>query len=149
MQVVSLLRKRFRSMNQKDVEHSLYWMSLIILPVVLLVYFAVYRISLLTGLKTMTQCMLKTMTGIPCPGCGGTRAVECLFRGEIFSSIYYNAFATYSVIVYLLFFITQTLQRITKGRIKGMKYRNGYIYAAILILGVQYLLKIFVPCYRI
>lgn len=143
------IRKWFQGINQKDTEHGLYWLSFIILPVVAAVYFLIYMIADITGAKSMTQCMLKTLTGIPCPGCGGTRALVCLFHGKVISGIYYNAFAIYCVVVYAVFMISQTLQRLSRGRVKGMKYRNGYIWTAILILFVQYLMKLFVPGYDV
>lgn len=149
MKVGNKVKRWFRSLDEKEVEHSLYWLSLLILPLVFLTYLAIYQIAEITGMKSMTQCMLKELTGIPCPGCGGTRAVWHLFHGRIFSSLYYNAFATYAVIVYGVFFATQTLQRITRGRIKGMKYRDGYLIAAGVVLVCQYLLKLLIPRYRI
>lgn len=35
-------------------------------------------------------CPFKALTGIPCPGCGGTRAVQHIFRGEILEALYMN-----------------------------------------------------------
>lgn len=149
MRLGNKIKHWFWAINQKDVEHSLYWLSILLIPVVIFTYAAIYQIAEFTGMKSMTTCMLKSITGIPCPGCGGTRSVLCLIHGRIFSSLYYNAFATYTVIVYGIFLITQTLQRLTKGRIQGMKYKDGYIIAAVVILVCQYLLKLIIPGYQI
>jgi hypothetical protein len=35
-------------------------------------------------------CPFKTITGIPCPGCGGIRATKCLLSGEILNALYIN-----------------------------------------------------------
>lgn len=34
-------------------------------------------------------------TGLYCPGCGGTRAVKALLRGQIGMSLYYHPFVLY------------------------------------------------------
>lgn len=144
-----LIRKWFCNINQKEIEHSLYWLSLIIIPVVGACYYAIYKIADITGIESMTQCALKGMTGIPCPGCGGTRAIRYLLHGKLLQAIYYNAFAVYCAVVYIVFFVTQTLQRLTRGRVNGMKYRGIYLYGALVILLVQYFVKLLVPGYDI
>ena len=35
-------------------------------------------------------CPFKTITGIPCPGCGGIRATQFLLKGEILNALYTN-----------------------------------------------------------
>ena len=39
-----------------------------------------------------TVCMIKNVTGFPCPSCGTTRAVQLLFKGDFISSILMNPF---------------------------------------------------------
>ena len=38
-------------------------------------------------------CMLYETTGIPCPGCGMTRAILCLLRGEVAQALRHHAMA--------------------------------------------------------
>jgi hypothetical protein len=37
-------------------------------------------------------CIIKRVTGIPCPSCGSTRAVEALLHGDLFRSLWINPF---------------------------------------------------------
>lgn len=72
--------------------------------------------------------------------------------GLVYIAVYYNAFAVYGAVWYLLFFISQTVQRVAARfdrQINGMKFRDAALYIAIVVLIVQYLLKLFVPGYRI
>ncbi len=38
----------------------------------------------------ITVCFIKNVTGIPCPSCGSTRAVEALIHGHFVESILWN-----------------------------------------------------------
>lgn len=48
------------------------------------------------------ECVVYKYLGVYCPGCGGTRAVEALFHGDILQSIYYHPFVVYVVAGMLL-----------------------------------------------
>lgn len=145
--------KRFNLWRQKfwdrDLEYQIYWMSLVIILFLAGAYGLVYIGSNYFGLNGLTQCTFKRLYGIPCPGCGGTRAVISLLHGDLIEAVYYHPFAVYTVIVYAVFFVSHTLRFITKGRISGFRYRDAYIIIAVVILVVQYVLKLFVPGYNV
>ena len=87
-------------------------------------------------------CFFRLFTGFYCPGCGGTRAVYALLRGEILTSFLYHAFVPYTAVVGGWFMISQTIERCSKGRIAiGMKYRDIYLWIAIGLVVVQFLVK--------
>ena len=50
-------------------------------------------------------CKFRQISQIPCPGCGGTRAVINLMHGHIFSALYYHAAAVYIVILAWLHYL--------------------------------------------
>jgi len=46
----------------------------------------------LLGLTDVKICFFRNATGIPCPSCGSSRAVEALIHGDIAASILFNPF---------------------------------------------------------
>ncbi|MBX3405614.1 MAG: DUF2752 domain-containing protein [Phycisphaeraceae bacterium] len=58
---------------------------------------AALAISRITGNEVYT-CSFRRVTGYPCATCGGTRAAERLFRGDLFGAIAFNPLATAVVI---------------------------------------------------
>jgi len=38
------------------------------------------------------MCIFKNVTGIPCPSCGTTRAIQLILHGNIIESLYMNPF---------------------------------------------------------
>lgn len=44
-------------------------------------------------------CLFHLFTGFYCPGCGGTRAILLLLKGDVAGSIKYHPFVFYAVLV--------------------------------------------------
>lgn len=86
-------------------------------------------------------CIFHEITGLYCPGCGGTRAVKALLGGHIITSFMYNPIVLYSVVMYIWFMGTQLLGRLTKGKVKGLKYRHLYLWIALAIVVVNCLVR--------
>lgn len=142
-------KSKIDSFLDSGIENMLYWISLFVVALVAVMYMLHVWFVNYTGRYELLECRLMAMTGIPCPGCGGTRSIKSLLRGDIVSSLYYNAFVTYSAIVYGIFFVTHTLEKVFKGRIKGIKFRLIYLWVAIAVLVVQYILKLTIPEFSI
>lgn len=86
-------------------------------------------------------CVFLSVLGIYCPGCGGTRAVEALIHGKLLLSVWYHPLVPYSVIIFVGFMVTQTLERLHIGKIKGWKFHNWYVYIALVIVAGNWILK--------
>ena len=64
--------------------------KLVNLTLVLSCLFALlYPFFEMTGLLSM-ECPFRSLTGLPCPGCGYTRSIESLMAGEFFTSFLHN-----------------------------------------------------------
>lgn len=48
----------------------------------------------------MLPCLFHLLTGFYCPGCGGTRAILLLFRGDFAGSFQYHPLVLYGVLVF-------------------------------------------------
>lgn len=93
-------------------------------------------------LNLLGTCMLHLLTGCYCPGCGGTRAVYALLRGEVWRSFCYHPFVLYTAVMGSWFMISQTIERVSRGRIKiGMHFREIYMWIALGIIAVNFLVK--------
>lgn len=49
-------------------------------------------------------CSLRTLTGIPCVGCGGTRAIQALSRGDFPTALAFNPLAAAAVLAAFAWF---------------------------------------------
>lgn len=86
-------------------------------------------------------CMFHEITGLYCPGCGGTRAVKALLGGHIITSFVYNPIVLYGAVMYIWFMGSQLLERLTRGKVKGLKYRHLYLWLALVIVVVNCLVR--------
>lgn len=87
------------------------------------------------NIKWITPCMFHTVTGLYCPGCGGTRAAAVLLRGQIAASFFYHPIVPYCAAVYLWFMLSHTAERLTGHRWRiGMRYQNAYLWIALVIV---------------
>lgn len=87
-------------------------------------------------------CMFHALTGIYCPGCGGTRAVGSLLKGQFFVSFCYHPIVLYGICIYVWFMLTHTIEKISRHRIKiGMHYRDIYLWLALAIVIINTAVK--------
>lgn len=47
-----------------------------------MVFFSLAVLEMVTKLPLSVPCLIKTLTGFECPGCGITRALQSLLRGD-------------------------------------------------------------------
>jgi hypothetical protein len=54
-------------------------------------------------------CMFLRITGLYCPGCGGTRALQCLLKGDVLGSVRLNFITLIGVAIFLISFLQYTI----------------------------------------
>lgn len=126
------------SLSKKQ-EKIIYW----ILAGVVLAFVLGYVVLKITGISIqLPMCTLLKWTGLYCPGCGGTRACVCLMEGNVKASFYYHPIVLYGALISGWYLLSHTIEYLSKGRISiGMRYRDIYLYIAILILLVNWFVK--------
>jgi hypothetical protein len=91
-------------------------------------------------------CAIYEKTGIYCPGCGGTRAVLAVLRGELLQSLLYHPVVLYTCAMYTLFLVTETGKRLFScgHPISDRFWKNSIRFGLFLLAGhmaVRNLLK--------
>ncbi len=93
-------------------------------------------------LSLFPSCVIRRIFGIYCPGCGGTRAVAAFLKGDFATSFLCHPLVPYTAVVGGWFLASQTIERISRHKIKiGMRYRDGYLWASLVILIANFLIK--------
>ncbi len=93
-------------------------------------------------LHYLPPCVFHTLTGYYCPGCGGSRAVTALLHGHLLRSLYYHPFVVYAAGIGGWFMISQSVERLSKGRFKiGLHYRNVYLFIALALIFINMIIK--------
>jgi len=85
----------------------------------------------------IAMCWIYEELHLYCPGCGCTRAFEALLRGDILRSLRYNAAVCYFAAGVTVYLLTQTVQRLSRGKIRcGLAFRPIYLHLGFgLLLG--------------
>ena len=113
-----------------------------ILVVCIGVYIAIKKVCGVDVLAFLPPCQLYSMWSIYCPGCGITRAFYALMRGDIVAAAWHHPFLVYVVVLGIYFMITQTIERITQGKIKiAMHFRMIYLWIGFGLLIANCIIK--------
>lgn len=120
-------------------EEQLYRIGLVFLVVGSIGVF-IYMKILVPNLPPI-PCVLHKLTGLYCPGCGGTRAVEALLQGRFLHSLWYHPLVLYTVIIFGGFMLTQTMERIPVLHFRGWKFHEWHLYGALVIVVINFIVK--------
>lgn len=100
---------------------------------------------------SLPQCMIHAVTGLYCPGCGGTRALVAFFHGQFLKSFFYHPIVVYTAVVGGCFLVSQTVERVSRRRFQiGMHFRPVYLWIAlILVVGNCLVKNIALLCFHV
>lgn len=86
-------------------------------------------------------CLFHLLTGLYCPGCGGTRAVKYLLTGHPVLSLCYHPLVLYGAAVLAGEVVIAALARKTGPRKWHMRHQNALVYIGVVILIVNWVFK--------
>ena len=83
-------------------------------------------------------CPFFRLTGIPCPGCGLTRAVILLLRGDLQASLHFHAFAPIvlltAVALILVLLLPRSITQPAISKLETLEKQTGF--TAIILVGL-------------
>lgn len=129
-------------------EHStnkIVYLSGLVLAVAVSVLFVLQHSSRirLDLTQVIYPCMFHRLSGLYCPGCGGTRAVKALLDGHLVECFLYHPFVLYCAVLYALFMVSHTLELLFAKRlpIRGLDFKISYVYIGIILILLQWMAK--------
>ncbi len=127
--------------KEPEQDNFFYWMGWAGIGIILIYLFFKFVVKI-DLIRFMPLCTFYTTTGFYCPGCGGTRAVFALFHGDILKSLFYHPVVPYAGIVAGWFMLTQTVERVSRGKWKvAMHFRMIYVWILLALLAVNFIWK--------
>lgn len=91
----------------------------------------------------MFACTFYKVCKLPCPGCGGTRAVFYLFSGQLWKSFCYHPVVICAVGAYLHFMLRYWYRKhISKAYAKKEISIEYYVYGMIGVIFLQWAVKL-------
>lgn len=87
------------------------------------------------------SCLFRQMTGLYCPGCGGTRALLALLQGHPVKSLLYHPAVLYSFLLLGALGVSWGLSRISRRKLRGLTWRMAYLWAGLVLVVGNWLLR--------
>ena len=93
------------------------------------------------GAPTISSCRVYERLHIYCPGCGGTRALEALARGDLLRSFSAHPIVPGTVLWVVVYLTSQTIRRLRRGKGWALRYHPGWVAAFWAVLVLQWVVK--------
>ena len=87
-------------------------------------------------------CAFDSLLHIPCLGCGATRALGALMRGELLESLRWHPAVAFFAAEAAAFMLSQTLGRLSRGKVRMLSFNDMYIYALLAVILLQWIVKL-------
>lgn len=92
----------------------------------------------------MPSCLMRTVLGLYCPGCGGTRAVILLLEGHPIRSFFYHPVVLYAAVLGGWYLISNTIAWLSRGRLaRGSRYHHWYGIGAAVLVAFNWVIRNF------
>ena len=92
-------------------------------------------------------CFIRTQFHIYCPGCGGTRATESLFRLKITESLHYNPLIILLLLDFMIIFVLKIIEN-KNGTTKNYQIRIVLHSLLLIAIGAVFLCRNYMLLYK-
>lgn len=86
-------------------------------------------------------CAFRALTGVDCPGCGGTRAVHALLHGDVGNALNHNALATVAILMGIVWVVVSFIRRRLGREPLRVSMTPGWGIALVVVVGAFWLLR--------
>ncbi len=87
-------------------------------------------------------CAFDSLLHIPCLGCGATRALSALMHGDLPESLRWHPAVAFFAAETATFMLSQTLGRLSRGKVRMLTFNDVYIYALLAVILLQWIVKL-------
>ena len=81
-------------------------------------------------------CVFRSLTGLYCPACGGTRAFRLFCQGRLFESLIKHPAVLYSAFLCWIWGLSFLLEKLSKGKVRRYRVRAWQFY---ILIGLFFL----------
>lgn len=133
-------------MNKREDEFFYFIGKIIFIPLIVFgLGFSRYIYPLYIEGRPSMECKFRSIIGLPCPGCGGTRAFMYFFKGDMLSSFIYHPVVIYSFLAYILFMVIFFVRKnITKNIAKKPVRYEIFLYILVAVIFIQWFIKLYI-----
>ncbi|MEO7725478.1 MAG: DUF2752 domain-containing protein [Chthoniobacterales bacterium] len=113
-----------RSLAPREFDHELLWLLVSLGTVIAAVFWFAARLP-------MPQCAFHSLTGLPCPTCGATRAAAHFLHGHFAAAFFFNplAFLAYCTLVtFDLYALIVLLTRAPRLRFRNFSAADKWLF---------------------
>ena len=96
----------------------------------------------------MPPCKLYYFFGLMCPGCGGTRSVEALLRGDIITSFRLNPIVIFGSLLGMAFY-AEFIFSIFNKKVKIVPRSMAFLWVMIGLFSIFYVVRHFIPFFAL
>lgn len=97
--------------------------------------------DLMNYIRQGLPCLFHELTGLYCPGCGGTRAVKALLRGELVTSFFYHPVVIYTAVVLLGILLLYAISKVLHRNFYKIRHYEWFAYVGIVIILINWVIK--------
>jgi hypothetical protein len=93
--------------------------------------------------QEQSLCPFKLLTGFPCPGCGITKSLICIYKCDILNSLSYHIFGPFIWLLCIAVIIVLTTELITgKEYFVSITYSKKIAYFLGITLAIYHLIRL-------